>query len=269
MDLTFENYSKYKDQGLTRAKIAEVFEVPEWKLKKLIAINGWGKKLPTIGKEYVFDEYSEESCYWAGFIAADGNVDSKNRLRIMLKYDDLLHLEKLRQYLESTHSISSNTTTYNRCSFEVTSSHICEMLDLNFNIVPSKTDKYILPSIPDKFLRHYVRGYFDGDGSICESFSNARSITATLYATFSSGSEDLVYPLYTKINSVLGISGSLQDFATGKKWQIKYNTNAAKILLSWMYEDSSVYLERKYNLYIRTVVNDNRLVRDKGIVHTA
>lgn len=263
MELTFENYTNLKLQGLKRAEIANEFSIPEWKLKKHIAANNWGKASPVIGNESAFDDYSEESCYWAGFIAADGNVDSKNRIRVMLKYDDILHLEKLREYLKSTHSISSNTTTYNRCSFEITSAHIREMLEFNFNIVPNKTDKYKLPSIPKAYLRHYVRGYFDGDGSICESLSNINSITATLYATFSSGSAEFIKSLYNRLNTELNLGGHLQDFNTRKKWQIKYNTNDAKSLLAWMYENSTVYLERKYNLYSHIVVHDNRKMRER------
>lgn len=181
----------------------------------------------------------------------------------MLKYDDILHLEKLREYLKSTHTISSNTLTYNRCSFEVASSHIREMLELNFNIVPNKTDKYALPYIPQKYFRHYVRGYFDGDGSICESFSNINSITSTLYATFCSGSEEFVKELYSSLSNTLGTGGHLQDFNTGKKWQIKYSTNDAKVLLEWMYGDSSVYLERKYSIYKQVVVNNIRTTRER------
>ena len=141
------------------------------------------------------------------------------------------------------------------------------MLELNYNIVPNKTDKYLLPKMPDRYFRHFVRGYFDGDGSICESFSNANSLTATLYATFCSGSYHFIHSLFDRVHQILGLVGHLQDFGTGKKWQIKYNTNDAIKLLSWMYKDSSVSLDRKYALYNQIVVCNIRQKRDKGIVH--
>ncbi len=262
MEITFENYTKLKQNNLTRAAIATEFGIPDWKLKKLIASEGWAMKAPVILNTAAFDEYTEESCYWAGFLAADGNVDSKGRIRLMLKYDDIFHLEKLKTYLKSTHAVSSNTTTYNRCSFEFTNKEMCEVLDLNFNIVPEKTLVMKFPHFirPD-MIRHFLRGYFDGDGCICESFSNKNSVTATLYTTFCCGSFDFINYIYTFVNTRLGTSGHLQDFGTGKKWQIKYNTNDSVKLLNYMYDDCTVFLDRKYALYERIVKHNDRLMR--------
>ncbi len=259
MEIEYTKYLELKQSGITRPKIAEYFGVPDWKLKKHIAKNNWGKKAPTIGNESAFDEYDEFSCYWAGFLAADGCVDAKNRVRVMLKYDDLSHLEKLKEFLQSTHAISVNTDKYNRCSFEITSPHMCDMLDINFNIVPNKTDKLKFPKfIPRKYLIHYLRGYFDGDGIICESFSNKNSITASLYATFASGSREFSIDLFNYLQVELGLGGHLQEFKDSTKWQLKFNTNDAITLLGYMYEDSNVYLDRKYALYQRIVVDNIR-----------
>lgn len=262
MEINLENYTELKSKQLSRADIAFNFGIPEWKLKKIISTNGWSTKAPTINNIEAFDEYTEESCYWAGFLMADGNVDSKHRVRIMLKYDDINHLEKFRDFLKSTHAISSNTTEYNRASFEITNTHLCDMLDLNFNIVPNKSLISSFPkTIPQNMLRHFIRGYFDGDGSICESFSNKNSSTATLYATFVCGSYYFIEYLFTYLKANIGVNGHLQDFNTGKKWQIKYNTNDAKKLLHYMYDDSIVYLDRKFLLFNRIVIDDNRLQR--------
>ena len=262
MEINYTNYIEIKSTGASRAAIAKYFEVPEWKLKKLIATNKWGTLKPIISNENAFDEYSEESCYWAGFLAADGCVDSKNRVRVMLKYDDINHLEKLKAFLQSTHAISSNTDKYYRCSFELTSTHICDVLDLNFNIIPNKTDKLKFPShIPNKYLVHYIRGYFDGDGSICESFSNKNSITASIYVTFASGCKSFSEELFGYLHNVLNLGGHLQEFNYSIKWQLKYNTNDAKTLLTYMYDESTVYLDRKYALYQKLIVNDIRETR--------
>jgi len=262
MEITFENYTKLKEEKLSRASIAEQFNIPEWQLKRIIAKEGWGKKSPTIQNKTAFDEYTELSCYWAGFLAADGNIDSKGRIRLMLKYDDILHLEKFKEYLQSTHTVSSNTTKYNRCSFEFTDKNMCETLDLNFNIVPQKSLKIKFPHfMPANMYKHFIRGYFDGDGSICESFSNKNSTTATLYSTFTSGSYDFINFICTFLAERLKLGGHLQDFGTDRKWQIKYNTNDSIDLLHYMYSDSTVSLDRKYALYKSIVVDNNRLKR--------
>lgn len=270
MELTQENYNKLKDKKLKRSEIADVFNIPEWKLKKHIAAHKWGKVTPIIEFEDVFEKLDEFSCYWGGFLAADGNVDSKKRVRLMLQYDDMGHLEKFKELLGSTHSISYNTDQYNRCSFEFTHRKICEDLENNFNIIPSKTDKLKFPKhLTIEQMRHYIRGYFDGDGSVCESFSNKNSVTATLYTTFASGCREYACDLFEFLQQALHLNGNNQDYGT--KTQLKFNTNDSIVLLSWMYGDCNVYLDRKYAKYREILINGNRLTRllDKGIVQSS
>ena len=268
MELTKENYDLLKEKGLKRCEIAQEFSIPEWKLKKHIANNGWGKTIPIIEFPDVFKELDEYSCYWAGFLAADGNVDSKNRIRLMLQYDDIGHLEKFKELLGATYAISINTDKYNRCSFEFTHRDMCSDLKELFFIIPNKTDKLQFPNhLNIEQMRHYLRGYFDGDGSICESFSNKNSITATLYATFASGCKEFSNNLFSYLQNTLGLRGNNQDYGT--KTQLKFNTNDAIVLLNWMYQDCEVYLDRKYAKYLDIVHMGNRSTRvlDKGIVH--
>lgn len=181
----------------------------------------------------------------------------------MLKYDDIKHLEKFKTYLQSEHKIASNTGKYYRASFELTSQELCEQLELNFNIVPVKSMIMKFPKhMPKLMYKHFIRGYFDGDGSICETFSNVNSITKSLYATFCSGSPDFITYLYDYLGKEVLLDGHLQDFRPkSEKHQIKYNTNDAKKLLSWMYKDSIIYLDRKYNLYNTIVVENIRQTR--------
>lgn len=263
MELNYENYALLKYKKLLRVQIAQEFGIAEWKLKRIIAQNGWGTVRPTFSNISAFDEYSEESCYWAGFLAADGCVDNKNRVRLMLKYEDINHLEKFRGFLQSQHKIASNTDKYNRASLELTSKELCEALEINFNIVPLKSLVLEFPTqVPDEMLKHYIRGYFDGDGSACESFSNRNSLTKSFYATFSSGSSSFSVYLFNYLANKLSLGGTLQDFRPEvEKHQLKYNTNDAKTLLEWMYSGACVYLDRKHEIYNRVVVNNIRQTR--------
>lgn len=261
MELTLENYTAVKASTSSRASIAEAFGIPVWELQKVISLNKWGKPKCVINNNDAFATYTEGSCYWAGFISADGNVDSKNRVRIMLNYDDTRHLEKFKEYIQSTHKISSNTDKYYRSSFEFASLKMCTDLYRNFLITPNKTAtiEFPLPIMPSELVKHYVRGVFDGDGSLCESFSNKASRRSSIYATFCSGSDEFAIPLFVYLQKELGLGGHLQEGTN--KWQLKFNTNDARTLTSWMYEDSSVYLDRKYTLYKSLVVNDKRKTR--------
>lgn len=263
MNITREKFFELRNSIDNIEELAKKLNTTVEELTQWSKVKGWSlKKRPKISNTKFFHDYNEYSCYWGGFLAADGNVDQKGRIRLTLKHDDINHLEKFKSCLGSNHTIGENTTKYNRCSFEFTHIEMCEDLKYNFNIIPNKTFKYEMPSsIPSNMLRHYIRGYFDGDGSICESFSNKNSRTATLYATVSSGSEDFSRKLFTFFQDRLKLGGQLQEFSDSIKFQIKFNTNDARKLLNYMYEDSNIYLDRKYLLYERIVLDNIRQKR--------
>ena len=58
--------------------------------------------------------------------------------------------------------------------------------------------------------------------------------------------------MLVKLNELLGIKGTVQDKPGCKV--IKYCTNASLILLDYMYENSSIYLDRKYHMYKNILV---------------
>lgn len=189
-----------------------------------------------------FSIYTPESAYWAGFIAADGCITG-GYLKICLHYQDINHLEKFKKFVKSTHKISSNTEKYNRAEigFKL-SQQMKDDLLLNYNIGPNKSLTYEMPILPSDCLWPFIRGYFDGDGCICESFSNKNSRKATLYTTIV-GSKVLIPELY----NIIGIKGSIQEKSTTKT--IKYCTNSSLEFLETLYDSESLYLDRKYNLY--------------------
>lgn len=256
MEITKETYIELKSQKLLRREIAEKFNIPEWKLKKIIAKEGWGVTRPTLNNLKAFQLENELDYYWAGFIAADGNISDKNDLYVCLHHKDRNHLEKLLNFLKSNHAISENTDKYNRAQIGLRlPKQMADSLKDRFNIVPRKSLIYELPNINDSDnFRHYVRGYFDGDGSICESFSNKNSTTASLYATVT-GSKSFINSLF----ETLPFKGSVQERENVST--LKYNTNSARDFLDYIYKNSSVYLDRKMLLYRRIIVEDKRTIR--------
>lgn len=260
MEINKENYDKLKARKLLRREIAEIFNLTEWQLKKLIAKNKWGIVRPAIQNKKAFSEESEEAYYIAGFIAADGNISDANDLYVCLNYDDTIILEKILKYLQSNHKISSNTDKYYRSQIGLRlPEDMATILQNKFNIIPRKSLIYTLPNITaSPMFKHYLRGYFDGDGCICESFSNKNSTTATLYTSIV-GSNLFINDLYKVLYNIIGITGIMQN--KGNVDTIRYNTNSSKMLLKYLYEDSTIFLPRKYQLYNNIIVNSNRKTR--------
>lgn len=258
-ELTVENYLELKNSKLyTRPQMAGLFGIPEWKLKRWISENNLGTKLPTIASPRAFKEFTPQSSYWAGFIAADGCVDEKGRLRFYLQLSDSTHLEKFAKFVESTHKINLDEKR-NRCSIEFTCTQMVADLE-KWNIVPRKSLEYCPPdNLP--YMQDFLRGYFDGDGTICESFSNVNSKTATLYAGLacSYNFRDWLVFYLPEISSEI----TLKQYERANHVTITMNTNKSIAFLSYLYKDSAEQfrLSRKYELYVKTVVNNDRKTR--------
>jgi len=255
--MTKEEYFKLKNQGYKRKEIAETLGYSESQLKKLITKNGWGQKRPTVNNSSLFLTLSEMSCYWAGFIAADGCLKDNGTLSICLNYDDTDHLRKFKEVMGSTHKITSNTDKYYRSELSFKHKDVERGLKENFNITPRKSLTYKAPeSLTEPYIKHFLRGYFDGDGCICETFSNKNSKTASLYCTVTGTKE--VIDFYAKHFS--NLNGSISKRGNNIH-TLKYNTNNSFTLLSYLYSGSNIYLDRKYFLYKRLVEQNIRQTR--------
>lgn len=113
---------------------------------------------------------SEVKAYWLGLIYADGsNKVNRSTFVLGLKEDDKAILELLKKDLEYNNSIKVyKDNRGNRKDFytlNVYSKKICEDLEAH-GVTQNKTYTLQAPSISEEFYSHFLRGYFDGDGSI-------------------------------------------------------------------------------------------------------
>ena len=210
---------------------------------------------------HFFDTYTPESCYWAGFIAADGYIrdDNRHSLIIHLCSDDVDHLYKIKKLTEYEGNINQSNR---ECYISFTGEWYVDKLQELYNIVPRKTYTVIIPeNIPKELLHHFVRGYFDGDGCIYSYQQYPR-------INFSSGSSKLLDQLrkifYT--NGII-VQGK-NDLPPISNIQIGYSGSNAMKILNWMYDGSTelTRLDRKYNKYLYFLNNQYDKIDYKNII---
>lgn len=122
-----------------------------------------------------------QSCYWAGFIAADGNLRKRGpkELSIMLNIKDLEHLKKFKAFLkfEGEVKIKEYKSTGKVCRLSITNKFIYEDLINNFNITPQKS---LTLQPPTKLTKNqslaFIAGYIDGDGHIATFLTKGRTV---------------------------------------------------------------------------------------------
>ena len=106
-----------------------------------------------------------EAYYWAGFIAADGHITSKYRLKITLSLKDLKHLQKFAKFVNC--NIVHINKYKNYCWISLQDKNIIKKFENKFKICSYKTYNLIDPKIKSKKLFFsFLAGFIDGDGRV-------------------------------------------------------------------------------------------------------
>ena len=211
-----------------------------------------------------FSTNTSESFYWAGFIAADGCVSGKKSkyLSMALAKKDHDHLEKFVKAIEFDRQIKK--TSISLCSKEMFN-------DLaRFNIVPRKTKIYTFPEwlVNHPLVNHFMRGYFDGDGSIYYS-TNKPGFRKKLSISICGTKEFL-----TTFRSVLSKNCNVNGHAKIRKTKGIYafgycgNNNIIKIR-NFLYLNSTenIRMDRKYEIAFNDWIdNKDRSEKCKKVV---
>lgn len=240
----------YTINYLSNSKLAIKYNLHRGTIQRILIENNikLRKKTPNINvNHHYFSKYNDDNCYWAGFILADGHIRSnrRNTLIIKLKISDSPHLEKFKTAINFGGRIIKKTTY---CSITISSPQIIKDLENNFDIKTKKSlTCYISDNIPLMYLKHYIRGYFDGDGSISKKTMNINFLGTYKTVNFIRN----YFFDYCKIKLR---SKNLPDVSKNKNIHvISYSGKTAYKCLNHLYEKSKYYLDRKYLLYYNSL----------------
>ncbi len=209
---------------------------------------------------------TEEKAYWLGFLYADGaNCDKANNVSLSLTESDAEMLIKLQKAIGSDHKIYvrvSNKSKNPVHTLLLCSKYLCSSLSKQ-GCTPRKSLTLQFPTeeqVPKHLLNHFVRGYFDGDGSFYVSKRKGKT-TITGYASVVS-SEAFCTSLKTELNKILPIGGCVKEHkCKSGKLVYYFNLNGASQVISfmdWMYNEATVYLPRKRERYHNWLTERNK-----------
>ena len=102
--------------NLSTTKLAKEFNVTTQAIRKILQENNVNLlSLKEINRvkfprnSFAFNIIDENSAYWIGFLCADGTVLKNNEIRISLNAKDIKHIEKFKNFLDSSNTISTGT----------------------------------------------------------------------------------------------------------------------------------------------------------------
>lgn len=259
-----EIVEKYKTGEYSCAKIAREYGVNPSNIQKIltkrnIPIALIANKQYKINSNYFDIIDTEDKAYFLGLMYADGyNYEKMGRFSLNLQEKDKDILDKFLQFMESNHLLyfrdRANENWQNIYSINISNKKISKRL-AELGCVQAKSMILEFPTeeqVPKELQRHFIRGYFDGDG-----YFAVRKKPTSRWIKYSCNivsSKNFCESLKDKVYEEIGINttiaiphkernNSTRRFVVGGRIQIfKF--------LDWIYENATIYLERKYQKYI-------------------
>ena len=196
--------------------------------------------------------------YVLGFITADGCITvSKERpnrpFSLNITSVDKKHLYKIRKVLNSEHKISKKTGGEENVAFQIQIRNQIIVKDLmKLGIFPRKTSHLNPIKVPQKYFNSFVRGFFDGDGTV---YIYKVNNTPQIKVDFISTSYHFIGNLNSRICDNLGIplKNIHRQIPKNRKRLLKYSIcfyiDDCERLYKFMYKNASIFLNRKHRVF--------------------
>lgn len=195
-------------------------------------------------------EYKQ--AYWLGFLMADGciykrkNEKSQKWIRICLQKQDINHLIKFKNCINSNHPIKTiKRKSDNReyVAITIVSNKMADDLS-KYGCVERKTGVIKIPKLNNEYLIWgFIHGYIDGDGSIVISYTNRYQVSLC-------GNKEIIQDIESFIYQQLKFHGNIRQDNREYSFPF-YNVTweghkKLDSIFKHTYLRNIIYLDRKY-----------------------
>lgn len=257
-----------KDTGIHVQSIYTHFQKNKWEYNKNIQIRQAGY---VVDDNYLDNIDNEDKAYFLGWLLSDGCV-LNNRITLKLKYNDEYIIREMFNKFSSGYKIGTDKNS-RRISLSSTKM-ICALEKLG--CVENKTNVgFDLPNISKDLFRHFVRGYFDGDGSVGIRSRRHNQIQVSICSIDNKFLTQLQEKLCEhNISSVIykenrsGKSFKRPDGSYGNNkdmFRLVIRTHKEKLkFYKFLYNNCSIKLMRKYDKYKKYYLNTLLTLKKKN-----
>lgn len=221
----------------------------------------------TYPRKYHFNEkfflkWSPEMAYILGFWFADGYMTSDKSYRVAFFSKDKSLLENI----ANTLSYDAPLKRFNRNGKP---DSIYTLLFRSKNLITQmqslggvsrKSLVMQFPEIPTSFLADFIRGYFDGDGSVhltryLRTKDHRQQVE--LRSSFVSGSQQFLLKLRDILTKLVELTHK-KVFGFNTEWRLEYGIkDTLKFLRFIYYPGCNLYLDRKFAIYQKYLQRQN------------
>jgi intein-encoded DNA endonuclease-like protein len=245
---TLEILNKYKELN-SIIEVAKTLNVSYETVRKILRENGFAsnKKKPvysnTLNMDYFENIDTEDKAYFLGFIKADGYIDhTRNRFALRIQERDVEILQRLCDVLNLPQSrINIITKSKESTYYSENRQDNVEIAITNtrfVNHIKNVKSESILQRIPEHLVYHFIRGYFDGDGSI--NYRNIKSLKFSMNIMGNVNDDHMLRFIqkYFDINMYTDKRSNLPFLQT-------VNSNTIESFRNLCYNNCYIYLSRK------------------------
>lgn len=184
---------------------------------------------------------TEADAYWLGFLYADGyNNTIKHEVELTLQYRDIDIVNKFKEYIGDGNVKKVIKSNFPQAQYRFCNKIISNNLEKH-GCIMAKSFVKEFPKMKENLIRHFIRGYFDGNGSV--TLSNN-----TVTFNFFTASEKFAYSL----KSILEKELETQIIFHKEKNVYRLSKTERPIVkkfCQYIYKYSKIKLERKYNKF--------------------
>ena len=237
-DMTYKELSSY----LQRSKSAI-----DLKINRL----GLIKSKYTYNKDFFENIDTEEKAYWLGFMFADGYiVNNENRygedeFGLTLAEDSLDSIKKFKKSLRATNPIRyDKSKEKGQTSVKLVLRSQKTVNDLIDKGCVKQKSLILQPpkKVPEKLLSHFIRGFFDGDGSLMKyNYNNYTSYQIEFTTT---------YEMAIWLREIFGKGDVRKEKRRDFTWYYSIGGNRQVLdICHYMYDEATIWMDKKYARY--------------------
>lgn len=197
---------------------------------------------------------TEEKAYWLGFMFADGYISNnehrygEDQFGLSLSEVDIDVLYKFKDAINASNPIHTYIRSDNNskplCRIQLTSQRTVDDL-ISHGCIKQKSHILEPPKgVPDELIHHFIRGFFDGDGSIIKSRNeNYKKTNGYVYSIDFTTTEMMA----NWLQSYFDMGSVIKD--SRKQFTYYYNLGGHQQVIKFfhlIYNHATIYMERKY-----------------------